>query len=78
MNLVTEVNQVDAHVEEHHDTIASLDASSMDTTKFCVIYTGAKPILNLAKNLLFFKPKWQTILKAFIAGLDTICPPAGN
>jgi hypothetical protein len=62
------IDQIDEHIEPHHDAVVSGKPS------FCTIYTGVRPILFFAKTLLFFRPKWQTLLTALIGALDISCP----
>jgi len=69
--------ELDKHVEEHHDTVAQVTETGPvlpGSPEFCAVYKAARPILLLVKGMLFFKPKWQTVLTGLIAGLDAVCP----
>jgi len=59
-------NEIDEHVEANADTLH-------ERSNFCEIYKIARPILFFAKSILFFKPKWQAVLTALIANLDSGC-----
>lgn len=68
---------VDNHVENTHDAAVAATAdgpASPGTPQFCAVYTAARPVLLFVRGMLFFRPKWQTIVTALIGGLDTICP----
>jgi len=68
---------VDTHIENTHDAAVAASADgppSPGTPQFCAIYTAARPVLVFARGMLFFKPKWQTVITGLIGGLDTICP----
>jgi hypothetical protein len=70
-------NAVDTHVDATHDIAVAAIAdgpAKPGTPEFCAVYTAARPVLLFARGLLFFKPKWQTVVTALIGGLDTVCP----
>ncbi|MEP7108534.1 MAG: hypothetical protein ABI760_11140 [Ferruginibacter sp.] len=58
------IEQIDAHIEKH------AQAKSLD---ICGTYKTVKPILVFAKSMLFFKPKWKTVLQTLIDVLDKQC-----
>jgi hypothetical protein len=62
--------EIDSHVETHLDAIAT-NTKAID---LCNLYHGVRPILKFAAALLFWKPKWQTVLNDFISHLDEACP----
>lgn len=70
-------SDVDTHIEATHDIAVAAAAdgpATPGTPQFCAIYTAARPVLLFARGMLFFKPKWQTVVTALIGGLDTVCP----
>lgn len=71
------VSHVDAHVETNHDAVVQATAdmpAAPGTPAFCTVYTAARPVLVFVRGMLFFRPKWQTVVTALIGGLDTVCP----
>jgi len=61
------LDEIDAHLDEHlHDQLS-------ETSKFCELYKVARPILKFAVSILFFKPKWQEVLRMLIANMDNAC-----
>jgi hypothetical protein len=67
---------IDNHVEDNHDAVITVTADGPaipGTPAFCVLYVSARPVLHWVRALLFFKPKWRTVITAVIAGLDAIC-----
>lgn len=75
------VSEVDAHVFAAAEKlkIKNVTTANLKVFNLCQSYTLARPILVLVKGILFFKPSWQNIVTALIAGLDTYCNvPAGS
>lgn len=80
-----EIKAVDDHVE-HHSKVAlkAVDFSSAPqaqlvniaglAAKLCGYYHSAKPAIDFAvKYLLFWKPKWQTVIKNVETAIDDVC-----
>jgi hypothetical protein len=67
-----EVEEIDAHVEAHAETVAKA------IPDLCAIYKVNRPVLKFAKALLFFKKKWQDAIDKLIASLDDACPESGT
>jgi len=57
---------INANLQELETTRAKL-------FNICKVYTTAKPVLLIAKKILFFKPKWQTVIGLLITTMDEIC-----
>lgn len=68
------VEQLDIAVGDY---LQKVENNAVLETDFCSVYTIARPILELVKNVLFFKPKWQKMLDILIKGLDGNCNQAG-
>jgi hypothetical protein len=57
--------EIDKHVEKHLAENKSFD--------LCTTYKTVKPVIEFAKLLLFFKPKWQQAIGNFVAVMDKNC-----
>ena len=49
------------------------EANRIKLINICKAYQTARPILNIAKKILFFKPKWAAVIGFLIVTLDEIC-----
>ena len=67
-----EIDALDAHVDEHLTTTESMSAQKL--LDICAIWKGVRPIVKVARALLFWKPKWQAVLDQLITSLDATCP----
>ncbi len=73
---------IDEHLDspEHAETLDALDMSTKDAAAqiklpdIGAIYHAVRPVLLFAKTILFFKPKWQNAINAFITALDALYP----
>ena len=63
-----EIEEVDAHVEAHAETVAK------ELPDLCEIYKVNRPVLKFVRALVFWKPKWQAAIDKLIASLDDACP----
>ena len=63
-----DISQIDKQVDEF---LAKSSASK--GFNICAIWLVVKPILTVVKTILFFKPKWQTVIDQFIAVVDGFC-----
>lgn len=69
--------QVDAHVAQHMDGIEAIAASGkVDNPGLSLIFQAALPILAIVRPLLFFKPTWQKVVDALMAGMQTFVASA--
>lgn len=59
------IQKVDSHIEAHPIHTES---------KFEHLLKGVLPILQMAVPFFFFKPSWQSYLRAFIAAANEITP----
>ena len=67
------MDQVDAHVAQHMDGIDAIAQSGkVDNPGLSLIFTAALPILAIVRGLLFFKPTWQKVIDALMAGMQTL------
>lgn len=53
--------------------LAELNATKAKLFNICTVYKKARPVLTLAKKILFFKPKLSALIGLLIETLDTIC-----
>jgi hypothetical protein len=58
---------IDALADNHTADALPKDAKA----KIRALWTAGKPILEAVRGLLFFKPKWQNVLKDF-AAMDAV------
>lgn len=66
------MEQVDAHVAQHIGGIDAIAQSGkVDNPGLSLIFTAAIPILAIVRGLLFFKPTWQKVIDALMAGMQT-------
>ena len=63
-----DLHEIDAHVEKHLPAIPEKGIPDL-----CVIYNAARPVIAFARALLFWRPKWQAVISAFMASLDAQC-----
>lgn len=63
------IAEVDNHLEKN--TIATNEKGV--AFNLCEAYRVARPILKLARALLFWKPKWQNVLDILINTMDQEC-----
>lgn len=56
----------------------ALEVAHAKLFNICSLYTKVKPVLKLAKGLLFFKPKWAALITLLITTLDEICNDGTN
>lgn len=59
--------------ETYESNRLALEAARFKLLNICKAYTTAKPVLLLAKKILFFKPKRAAVIGLLIATLDEIC-----
>lgn len=52
---------------------AQINALQMRLFNICAVYQKLRPVLKFVRGLLFFKPKWQSIINAAIESLDQSC-----
>jgi hypothetical protein len=73
-NLTTD--NINKHIFAHAEKLGvkNLAGNNLKALNLCQIYTIARPILQLAKSILFFNTTWQSVIGAVIAALDTECP----
>lgn len=65
------MEEVDQHLDNSENEVATKDgATGLD---LCTAYKAVRPVLEFAKLLLFFKPKWQIVLANFILVNDSLC-----
>ncbi len=72
------VEGVDQHLENFVAAEASegMSAQALQLFNICNVYQKAKPVLKLARALLFWKPKWQAVIDELESVADGICPAA--
>ena len=59
--------------EIYESNKAELDYARAKLFRICDVYKKSKHGLELAKKILFFKPKWAAVIGLLIAALDEIC-----
>lgn len=59
-------------IDEHLDNVPLIAAKKK--INFNDLLKGILPILEFVVPVLFFKPKWQTYLRAFIAAAHVVTP----
>lgn len=69
------------NIDKHIDAVLAESAPTalVTSTDFklwniCKYYRAVRPVLKIAKGLLFFKPKWQNVITLFMNVLDGVCP----
>lgn len=63
-----QLQEIDAHVD------AALTEHQTNPLDLCRTYLAARPVLQFASTLIgMFKPKWKTIITAFIDMMDKTC-----
>jgi hypothetical protein len=65
------IEEIDAHLIRQAEALNTKDFAGLD---LCKIYKTVRPILEFAKLLLFFRPKWQAVLQSFLDAADKMCP----
>jgi hypothetical protein len=73
------VEQIDAHVDEHLEKLEAADNSNLSgqqlqLANLCGVLHAAKPVLKFVRGLLFWKPKWQTVIDKVTEAIDNACP----
>jgi len=61
-----ELHEIDNHITEMDKNLQGFN--------LCNTYIKIKPVLRFARTLLFFKPKWQSLIDELIHHLDKGCP----
>lgn len=64
--------QIDAHLDEHEEKLNT--ATALKIPDISAIYFVVRPVLEVAKAIFFFKPKWQDAIGKLIAALDSLYP----
>lgn len=69
------------NIDKHIDEVLSQGGTSFDPKTatarrfdLCKIYTAVRPVLKFARGLLFFKPKWQSVISLLMEAMDEHCP----
>lgn len=68
--LYDNIPDIDLKVESYLSSGSDVNLKTID---FCSLWHTVRPILIFVKALLFWKPKWQTVLKQLIDSLDATC-----
>lgn len=66
---------IDKHIFMHAEKlgIKNLARTDLRGINLCQVYTMARPVLSIARGLLFFKPTWQNVITGLMTNLDTQC-----
>lgn len=60
------------------ENLQQLEVARTKLFNICELYKKAKPVLKFAKGVLFFKPKWASMIGLLITTLDEICNDETN
>ena len=71
-----QVAAVDTHVDTFVAGAANegMNAQALQLFSICAAWQKVRPIVNFAKAMLFWKPKWQAVITEFEGVADGICP----
>lgn len=75
-SLTKAVSDAEKHLESYQAKLAAGDKAGDKLFNFCSVYNKAKPILKVARILLFWKPSFQKVIDEVIAAGDLACPVA--
>lgn len=77
-----QIDAIDDHIHEHDNdhrvalARGDLSGEGLKTFNFCGLVAKAEPIIQVAISLLFWKPKWQDVLRQLLTAAEAICPVA--
>jgi hypothetical protein len=70
------VQEIDDHVDNFTaaEAPAGFNEAQLKLFDICQVWQKVRPIVKFARNMLFWRPKWQDVVDQFIAAADLSCP----